>query len=249
MTATLSQIRRTSDEIVADVEDGRLAALLQLAHELQDARLHRHVERGRRLVGDQQIGIAGERLRDHDPLLHAAGKLVRIALHDLAGVRDLRFGERLGDHRIHGRLDPVAARPQRRQREQGALQAARALPGLPLQQLRAGIGSRSLHAGRFEDVRAPMLEEHLGDLIADRQRRVQRLAGVLEYHGDAVAADCPHARVGDGEQVQRFLARAAALAAARAGAVGAGRGDAAAPLAARAAAPRRNRGRACAAGT
>ncbi len=46
--------------------------------QLEDLALDRHVERGRRLVGDQQLGLAGQRHRDHHPLLLAAGELVRI---------------------------------------------------------------------------------------------------------------------------------------------------------------------------
>ena len=41
-------------------------------------RLDRHVERRRRLVGDEQLRVARERHRDHHPLAHPAGELVRI---------------------------------------------------------------------------------------------------------------------------------------------------------------------------
>ena len=50
---------------------------LSRMQEIEDLRLDRHVERGRRLVGDQELGPAGERHRDHHPLAHAAGELVR----------------------------------------------------------------------------------------------------------------------------------------------------------------------------
>ena len=50
----------------------------QLADQLQNLRLDRDVERGGRLVGDQELGRAGERHRDHDALALAAGELVRI---------------------------------------------------------------------------------------------------------------------------------------------------------------------------
>ncbi len=43
----------------------------------QDLRLHHHVERGRRLVGEQHLRVAGERHRDRRALAHAAGELVR----------------------------------------------------------------------------------------------------------------------------------------------------------------------------
>ena len=53
--------------------------LLQPRQQLEDLALDRHVERGRRLVGDQQLGLAGQRHRDHHALLLAARHLVRIA--------------------------------------------------------------------------------------------------------------------------------------------------------------------------
>ena len=46
--------------------------------ELQDLVLDGHVERRRRLVGQQQLRLAGERDGDHRALAHAAGELVRI---------------------------------------------------------------------------------------------------------------------------------------------------------------------------
>ena len=43
-----------------------------------------HVERRGRLVGDQQVRLAGQRDRDHDPLPHAARQLVRVVRADAA---------------------------------------------------------------------------------------------------------------------------------------------------------------------
>ena len=61
---------------------------LQLAQQLEDLRLDRDVERGRRLVGDDERGVHHERHRDHDALAHAAGELVRILVRALRGRRD-----------------------------------------------------------------------------------------------------------------------------------------------------------------
>ena len=63
-----------------------------LGEQLQDLRLHGDVERGGRLVGDQQVRLVGERHRDHDALALAAGQLVRIALQPGFGIgnADLR---------------------------------------------------------------------------------------------------------------------------------------------------------------
>ena len=52
--------------------------LLQLLQQPQDLRLHRHIERRCRLVGDQQLRIAHQRHGDHHPLAQAAGELMGI---------------------------------------------------------------------------------------------------------------------------------------------------------------------------
>ena len=58
----------------------RLQPLPDLVEQLEHLRLHRHVERRHRLVGDQQLGLHGERAGDADALALAAGELVRIAV-------------------------------------------------------------------------------------------------------------------------------------------------------------------------
>ena len=55
----------------------------QLVQQVEDLRLHRHVQRRGRLVGHQQRGIAGQRHGDHHALAHAARQLVRIAVRPL----------------------------------------------------------------------------------------------------------------------------------------------------------------------
>ena len=52
----------------------------QVAQELEDLGLDRHVEGGRRLVRDQQLRLQGKRHRDHHPLAHPARELVGKAL-------------------------------------------------------------------------------------------------------------------------------------------------------------------------
>ena len=71
------------------------SSLCRRAHQLEDLRLDRHVERGRRLVGDQQLRIAGERHRDHHALAHTARELVRVLVDALFGVRDADHLEQL----------------------------------------------------------------------------------------------------------------------------------------------------------
>ena len=65
-------------------------SLVQSDHQVEDLRLDRHVERGRRLVGDQHLGIAGQRDRDHHALAHAAGELMRIGVDPVLGGRNAR---------------------------------------------------------------------------------------------------------------------------------------------------------------
>ena len=49
-------------------------------------RLDRHIERGGRLVGDQHIGLVGDRHRDHDALPLPARELVRIRAQPVLGI-------------------------------------------------------------------------------------------------------------------------------------------------------------------
>ena len=76
---------RHDAEIVRDEDHGRAGLLLQSADEGEDLRLDRHVERRRRLVGDQKLRVVGERHGDHHALAHAAGHLVRIGAQALLG--------------------------------------------------------------------------------------------------------------------------------------------------------------------
>ena len=99
-------------EVVGDEEERHAHLGLQLVEQGEDLRLDRHVEGGRRLVGDQQPRPAGERHRDHRALALAARELVRI------GVDAPR---RLGDAGAREQRD--RARAPRRGR---ALRAARA---------------------------------------------------------------------------------------------------------------------------
>ena len=61
----------------------------------EDLRLHGDVERRGRLVGDQQIGLVGERHGDHDALALAAGKLMRIALEPALRIGNADLAEHL----------------------------------------------------------------------------------------------------------------------------------------------------------
>ena len=70
----------------------------QAGEQVEHLRLHHHVERGGRLVGDDQPRAAGQRHRDHDALLLAAGELVRVRRREPRPAADLL--EQLADPRV-----------------------------------------------------------------------------------------------------------------------------------------------------
>ena len=80
-------------EVVGDEHDRHVAVAALLADEVEDLRLHRDVERRRRLVGEQQLRSAGEGDGDHHPLTHPAGQLVRVLAHPPRRLRDAHIGE------------------------------------------------------------------------------------------------------------------------------------------------------------
>src|SRR5260221_9899694 len=73
-------LRHLGDDakIVGDEDDRGADLALELAHQIEDLGLDRYIKRGRRLVGDEELWIAGERHSDHDALAHAAAELARV---------------------------------------------------------------------------------------------------------------------------------------------------------------------------
>jgi hypothetical protein len=90
-------------EIVAD-QDDRRPALLGLGQQVEDLRLHGHVEGGGRLVGDQQLRVEGDRRGDERALPQPAGELVRA----LPGTH-LRLGYADGGQQLDDALGPQPA--------------------------------------------------------------------------------------------------------------------------------------------
>jgi hypothetical protein len=82
-------------EIVGDEQDRHPELALQRAEQIEDLGLDRDVERGGRLVGDQQVRLARERHRDHHALAHPARQLVGIGIDALVGRRDADQPEHL----------------------------------------------------------------------------------------------------------------------------------------------------------
>jgi hypothetical protein len=65
----------------------------QRGHQVEHLGLDGRVQRGGRLVQDQQRRLCRQRHGDDDPLRHPAGQLERVPAHDRARVRDLHLGE------------------------------------------------------------------------------------------------------------------------------------------------------------
>ena len=89
-------------QVVADEQQRHAGVGHQRGQQVQHLALHRHVERRRRLVGDQQVRPAGQRDGDHHPLALAAGQLVRVGGQPLRGLRQLHAvqqPQRLGARR------------------------------------------------------------------------------------------------------------------------------------------------------
>ena len=63
-------LRPAADEadVVGDEHDRHAQAPLQVGEKVEDLGLHGDVERGRRLVGDQELRVVGDRHGDHDAL-------------------------------------------------------------------------------------------------------------------------------------------------------------------------------------
>ena len=84
-------------EIVGDEQHRHAEPLLRFLQQFQDLRLHRDVERGGRLVGDQQIRLVRQRHGDHHALALAAGKLMRIGAEPLGRIGNADLGEQFDD--------------------------------------------------------------------------------------------------------------------------------------------------------
>jgi len=89
-------------EVVADQQQRHAARLDQVADQVEDLALDRDVERGRRFVGDQQVGAAGQRHRNDDALALAARELVRMGVETLRRRRQPDLVEQAQRFRARG---------------------------------------------------------------------------------------------------------------------------------------------------
>ena len=90
MTAISSAVSATTPRswVISTTRHPELVA--QPRDQREDLRLHGHVERGRRLVGDQQPRLVRQRHRDHRALAHAARELVRVGVDAPRAARGCR---------------------------------------------------------------------------------------------------------------------------------------------------------------
>ncbi len=104
---------RDHAEIVGDQHERHPPFALQAREQREHLRLHGHVERGRRLVGDQQLGVARERHRDHRALALPARELVRIGVDAHRRLGNADEVQQLDRARARRGLGDVSVRPDR----------------------------------------------------------------------------------------------------------------------------------------
>ncbi len=75
-------------QVVGDEEVGQAELLLEVFEQVHDLGLDRDVERGPRLVADDEVRIGGKRPGDADALPLAAGELVRVAVGEVGVEAD-----------------------------------------------------------------------------------------------------------------------------------------------------------------
>src|SRR6266581_44686 len=173
-------------EVVADEQDRGTDLLHEFLHQGEDLRLDRDVERTRGLVCDQERGLGAERNRDHDPLAHSSGELVRIEIENRLRVVDPHQFQVVEDI-LHQPLPSSRLQPFRKAREDRMQERVTTLHR---------CSSRIVV--RFRDwkeggcfTRFPHLPhgDRLRYLVEDPVGRVQRVDRLLEYHPNSCPAE------------------------------------------------------------
>ncbi len=181
-------------QVVRDQDDRGAEPLSNFAQEVEDPGLNGHVERRRGLVGDQDLRVARKRNRDHHPLAHPAGELVRVLLDPAARVRDVHEIEQLHHPRpgltlghvhvlLHDLLDLASDPEHRIQRGHRLLEDERDLPSTDLPQARPG---RSEQLVPLEE-HAPGDARRLREEAEDREGRHALPAAGLAHDSQDLA--------------------------------------------------------------
>ncbi|CSD24982.1 Uncharacterised protein [Vibrio cholerae] len=79
---------RNHTHIVSNQHATHIILLTQFANQIQDLVLNRHIQRGGRFIGDDQIRFTSQRDRNHHPLTHATRELVRILFKAIFRLRN-----------------------------------------------------------------------------------------------------------------------------------------------------------------
>jgi hypothetical protein len=189
-------IARHHAEIVGDDDQRDAEAPRQILHQLEDLGLDGDVEGGRGLVGDDQLGVAGEPDGDHHALAHAAGELVRVLAEAALGIGQAdelqefdgaRPGVLPGDVAMHeqGFGDLVADGEHRVQRGHRLLEDHRDLLAAQLAHLAFAEAEEVAALEQDLPVRHPA--GGLGQQAHDAQRRHRLAAARLAHQGDDLA--------------------------------------------------------------
>jgi hypothetical protein len=208
---------------VRNEEIGERAPLLQIAQEIDDLRLHRHVERRGRFVQHDELRIERHRARDGDALALPAGEFVGVAVHGRGvepGVTKRARDGRAALSRVEPRLlrdqpflDDLGDREARRKRTVGVLkhdlhiaaQRTHLSDGKPVDAAPA-IEDRSLRADEAQDrqpesrlSRSRLADDADGLALAHGQRNAVDRFHVADGAAQKAALDRePDAHVGDG---------------------------------------------------
>ena len=73
-------------QIMRDQQHAHVAFSLQILQQIENLRLDRDIERGGRLISDQQGRVAGQGHGNHHPLFHTTGKLEGIFVEPAIGI-------------------------------------------------------------------------------------------------------------------------------------------------------------------
>ena len=207
-------------EVVGDEKERHVELGLEVPHELQGARLHDDVERGGRLVRDQQGGPAHEGHRDHRALAKPPGELERIGVEGRRGVRKSDESQHLAHHlarlgpgavaavqakRLHDLVPHGVERRERRHRlleddgdppaPEGAVRGRMGIQAREVEGRLANapgrVGEEDLPAG---DVGAPRenSQHRLGDDRLARARLADEGDGAAGRHVERHPPDRPH---------------------------------------------------------
>ena len=167
--------------VVGHQHHGGAVIASETLYQRDDLGLHRDVERGGRLVGDDQLRLGADRQRDHDALAHAAGEFVRIGV-------DAFF--RSGNADLGQQVDGALARRRFRQIEVGP-DRLDDLVADPVQRIEAGERVLEDHADALAPDPAQLLRRQIVDPHA---RQIDLAAG--NAAGPVDQAD--HREAGDG---------------------------------------------------